>query len=304
MDSGLMQPLRLSKSVWRLGSYHAAAYLLRGDGVAALFEVGVAATAPLILAQLDALGLPRDELRYLIISHAHADHVTGQAALMAALPGAKLCLTPGARAFLQKPSTARRFAREDAHFSGEVARLEGLPGPLPSCLPLLPPPLREIEAGSVLDLGGLEVRFLAADGHVPDGLICHLPGEGLLLASDSAGYCPGRRPGFPLYYVSRQQYLETLETIASLEPVILGLAHHDSFQGPAVGAYLRDTREHLDREHQGILKGLAAGQDQEALAQDMFNRYYHDDLMIYPQDSIIACCRLLVRRSWEDSQGA
>jgi glyoxylase-like metal-dependent hydrolase (beta-lactamase superfamily II) len=294
-----MRPLRLGRSVWRLGSHHAAAYLLAGQDQAAIFEVGLAATAPVVLAQLDALGIERQEVRHLIISHAHADHASGQAALRAGLPRAVLAMSPGSRAFLEKPSTAQRFAADDLYTSGQVARRDGLEGPCPDCLPLLPPPLQDIQAGDVLDLGGLEVRFWAAPGHAPDGLICHLPGEGLVLAADSAGFCTKGRPGFPLHFVSYPQYMASLAAILALEPVALGLGHQDCFLGAAAGDYLRSTQEHLEKEHQGILKALAAGQDPEAVARGICQRFYHDELTVYPAESILNCARLLVRRSTE-----
>jgi glyoxylase-like metal-dependent hydrolase (beta-lactamase superfamily II) len=301
MGGGLMRPLRLSRSVWRLGSYHAAVYLLAGQDQAAIFEVGLAASAPVVLAQLDALGIERQEVRHLIISHAHADHASGQAALRAGLPLAVLGLTPGSRAFLQKPSTARRFAADDLYTSGQVARRDGLEGPCPASLPLLPPPLQDIQDGDVMDLGGLEARFLAAPGHVPDGLICHLPGEGLVLAADSAGFCTKGRPGFPLHFVSYPQYMASLAAITALEPVALGLGHQDCFLGAAARQYLLQTREHLESEHRSILQALAGGQDPEAVAQGFCQRYYRDELTVYPAESILNCARLLVRRSMEAS---
>lgn len=294
-----MQPQRLGDHVWRLGSYHAAVYLLAGQDQAVLFEVGIAATAPLVLAQLDALGIGRHEVRHLVISHAHADHAGGQAALMAGLPRAELGLSPGSRAFLQKPATAARFALEDAFTSSQVSQRDGLAGPCPACLPLLPPPVRELQPGQVLDLGDIQVHFLAAPGHVPDGLVCFVPSEGVLLAADSAGFCTRGRPGFPLYFVSYPEYMDSLAAIAARAPAALGLGHQDCFQGPAAAAYLEATRANLERQHQGICQGLARGQDPEAMARALFARFYHDELTVYGAESILGCCRLLVRRSLE-----
>ncbi|MBI4797345.1 MAG: MBL fold metallo-hydrolase [Desulfarculus sp.] len=294
---------RLSDRVWRLGSYHSAVYLLRGDGRAALFEAGIAAVAPLVLAQLDGLGVPREEVTRLVISHAHADHAGGQAALRAGLPRARLVLTTASRQFLEKPATAARYAQEEAFTSREVARRDGLALPCPSCLPLLPPPLAEVPPGHVLDLGGLEARLIEAPGHAPGGLICHLPQEGVVLAADSAGFCTRGRAGFPLYFVSYRQYQDSLAAIAAHQPAALGLGHQDCFSGRAASAYLAATRDNLEREHLAILGGLRAGQDPEAIAQGLLERYYQDELTAYPADSILNCSRLLVRRSREAGPG-
>lgn len=294
-----MEPERLSQSVWRLGSYHSVVYLLRGQGRSALFEAGVAAVAPLVLAQLAGLGVPREEVGQVVISHAHADHAGGQAALLAGLPRARLVLSEASRQFLAKPATAARFALEEPFTSHEVARRDGLALPCPSCLPLLPPPLEEVSPGHVLDLGGLEAVLLEAPGHAPGGLICQVPQEGVVLAADSAGFCTRGRAGFPLYFVSHRQYMASLAAIAADRPAALGLGHQDCFRGAAASAYLAATRDNLEREHLAILKGLRAGRDPRSLAQDIFDRYYQDELTAYPADSILNCCRLLVRRSRE-----
>ncbi|MFH1035360.1 MAG: MBL fold metallo-hydrolase [Pseudomonadota bacterium] len=300
----MIPPQRLSPGVWRLGSHLAAVYLLRGQERSAIFEAGLSVTAPLVLAQLDSLGLERREVSHLIISHAHADHAGGQAAFMAGLPRAVLSLSPGSRQFLQKPATAARFAEEDAFTAARVAARDGLEGSSPGCLPLLPPPLMDISPGNILDLGELAVHFLAAPGHAPDGLICHVPREGVLLAADSAGFCTHGRPGFPLYFVSYQDYQDSLAAIAGLEPAALGPGHQDCFLGPAAGQYLQATREHLEGQHRKILAGLARGRDPEDLARQLFDRYYHDELTVYGPESILNCCRLVVRRSAEAGQEA
>lgn len=154
-----------------------------------------------------------------------------------------------------------------------------------------------------MNLGGLEAVLLEAPGHAPGGLICQVPQEGVVLAADSAGFCTRGRPGFPLYFVSYRQYQSYLAAIAARQPAALGLGHQDCFSGAAAIAYLAATRENLQREHQAILGGLAQGAAPEALAQAIFGRYYQDELTAYPADSIMNCCRLLVRRSREAGPG-
>ncbi len=298
----MIAPRQLAPGLWRLGSHHVASYLMAGGERAAIFEVGVGATAPLVLAQVDSLGLARQRVEVVVLSHAHADHATGQAALLAGLPRAELLLSSASRDFLAKPGTAQRYAAEDGHTSPQVAGREGLAGGPWPLGPLLPGRPRVVAPGDELDLGGLRLRLMAADGHVPGGLICHLPEVGALLASDSAGFCARGRPGFPLYFVSHAQYLDTLATLAELGAGVLGLGHQDCFQGPAVAAFLGETRELLERERQSIRRGRAQGRDEEELASAIFRRYYLDELTVYSPENILACCRLLVRRSLEEDR--
>ena len=301
MSKAVVQPQRLSPSVWRLGAYHIACYLVRGARASALFEAGISATAPLVLAQLDDLGLDREEVRYLILSHAHSDHACGQAGLMACLPRATLLMTEGSRNILAKPAVAEHFAMEDDYASAQVRQREGLDalGPSPSCLPLLPEPVEEVTAGQELDLGGVSLRFLPADGHAPYGLLGLIPQEKVVLASDSVGYGTARGPEYPMYFVSYVTYQETMAGLARLEPEALGLGHQLCLSGGEVGPYLDRAARRLEADRREIRRQHARGLDPEVLAQRLCDKYYHDELTIFMPESALAGCRLLVRRSLE-----
>lgn len=303
MAEGLIMPLRLSDRVWRLGCYHVPVYLVRGDECSALFEVGITATVPLILAQLASLGVPLEEMRYLVLSHAHSDHATGQSGLMVALPSAHLVLSEGSRRFLSKPTTAGAFEVEDAFVSQEVGRRESLSefGPSPDATPLLPDRLHVAAPGDHLQVGGAQVHLLAADGHAPGGLLGHLPEEGVVLASDSAGYCTAAAgPAYPMYFVSYRAYQDTLAWLLKLNPSVLGLGHQLCLQGQAIAEYLTRTTQLLADEREAIRRGYANGLDPENLAMELFARYYRDELTMFPPASALRGCRLLVHRSLED----
>lgn len=302
MAGGLEAKL-LAPGLWGLGGHHIRVYLLRGEYGAALFEVGISATTPLVLAQLASLGVEPEEVRLLVMSHAHSDHATGQIGLLEALPRAELVLGQASADYLAKPATAQHFAEEEALTSPEVSRREGLPAPLPPYLtgPLLPPAdrMRLARAGESLDLGGLTLALHDAAGHVPGGFWGFIPELGAALASDSAGFGHPNRPGFPLYFVSYRQYMDTLQDIGGMIPAILGLGHQLCLEGQKVRDYLAATRELMETEHRAVLDGHAAGRVDEDLAEDIFDRHYHDELTVYSPASILDCCRLLVRRSRE-----
>jgi glyoxylase-like metal-dependent hydrolase (beta-lactamase superfamily II) len=295
-------PARLSASVWRLGAYHLAAFLVRGRGQAALFEVGVSGTAPVILEQLAGLGVAPEEVRWVVLSHAHADHAAGQAGLLAGLPRAELVLSQGSRRHLAKPGVAGEFAAEDAYTTGEILAREGLGGPA-AAGELLPSPARVMAPGQALELGGVSLELAGAEGHVPAGLTGWVPQEGVLLASDSAGYASRGEPGFPMYFVSLGAYRDNLARLTALGPEVVGLGHQDSFSGREAGAWLEAVARQLDREHRAVLAGLARGRGEEELAGEMFARWYCDELTVFPAETIRLCCGLLVRRSREFAEG-
>ncbi len=75
-----------------------AAYLVVEGGRAAFIDTGTAFAVPRLLAALDALGLPRSAVDFVIATHVHLDHAGGVGQLMQALPGAQVLVHPrGAR---------------------------------------------------------------------------------------------------------------------------------------------------------------------------------------------------------------
>lgn len=75
-----------------------AAYLLVHGSRAAFVDTGTSFALPRLLGALDALGVPRDAVEWVIPTHVHLDHAGGAGTLMRALPQARLWVHPrGAR---------------------------------------------------------------------------------------------------------------------------------------------------------------------------------------------------------------
>lgn len=90
-----------------------------------------------------------------------------------------------------------------------------------------------------------------------------------------------------------------LAALRGLKPEILGLGHQDCFAGQGADAYLARTSESLAQVRRGVAAGQAAGKSQEILARELFDRYYQHEMRLYPPDTILNACRVLVRRSLE-----
>ena len=75
-----------------------AAYLIIADGRAAFLDTGPNHAVPRLLSALDALGLRRDAVDFVIPTHVHLDHAGGAGLLMRELPCATMVVHPrGAR---------------------------------------------------------------------------------------------------------------------------------------------------------------------------------------------------------------
>ena len=81
-----------------------AAYLLVDAGRAAFIDTGTNFGVPRLLQALDALGLARDSVDWVIPTHVHLDHAGGSGLLMQALPCARLLVHPRGARHLIDPS--------------------------------------------------------------------------------------------------------------------------------------------------------------------------------------------------------
>ncbi|MGA7206516.1 MAG: MBL fold metallo-hydrolase, partial [Specibacter sp.] len=154
------------------------AYLLKGDGEAALVDPGWDSDEgwDALVAGLATAGLATSEVTGMVVTHFHPDHL-GMAARLRAASGAWLAL--GAREPLpaQWPQDAEAFAAADR----EQFSAWGVPdGRLAEVtfqartwqrLREIAEPERRLADGELVPVAGLTVRVLATPGHTP-GHIC------------------------------------------------------------------------------------------------------------------------------------
>ena len=80
------------------GTRGTPSYLVAGRDATAVVETGTALSVPRILAALEARGIARQGVGFVVVTHVHLDHAGGAGALLRQLPGARLVVHPrGAR---------------------------------------------------------------------------------------------------------------------------------------------------------------------------------------------------------------
>ena len=135
-----------------------AAYLIVEGGRAAYIDTGTVPTLPRVLGALDALGLPRDAVDWVIPTHVHLDHAGAAGALMAVLPRARLVVHPrGARHMIDPQAL---YAAALAVYG--QATMDRAYGRL---LPIAADRVDCSDDGSVVELAGRPLRFADTPGH-------------------------------------------------------------------------------------------------------------------------------------------
>ncbi len=136
----------------------AGSHLVVDGGRAAFVDTGAAPAAPRLLAALDELGLAREQVDYLFLTHVHLDHAGGAGQLIAALPNARAVLHPRGAPHLIKPA---KLIAGSIEVYGEE-RFRALYGEI------LPVPAERVivtEDGTRIALGGRTFEFIDAPGH-------------------------------------------------------------------------------------------------------------------------------------------
>jgi len=142
-------PERLFGNTWYVGTCGITVLLITSDHGHVLIDGGPAAAAPLVAANIEKLGFQLRDVRWIVSSHEHDDHV-GALAELKRLTGARLAALPTAAPLLA---------------SGEVSRddpQQGMSHPYP---PVAPD--RVLQDGHDLRVGPLQLTGYATPAHSP-----------------------------------------------------------------------------------------------------------------------------------------
>lgn len=148
-------PFRLHGNSWFVGVTGLSVVVIDTPEGLILLDGGLPESVPLILANLDTLGLDPERVRWILNSHAHYDHAGGIAAL-ARITGARVAAAPlGAKALRLGdvlPEDPQRGLGDFMKFAPVAAEVV------------------EIADGGTVELGGVTVTAHHTPGHTPGGV--------------------------------------------------------------------------------------------------------------------------------------
>ncbi|HEY6816798.1 MAG TPA: subclass B3 metallo-beta-lactamase [Croceibacterium sp.] len=142
-------PIRVYGNIYDVGTCGIVVLLLAGDEGHILVDTGPAEAAPLVAANIRALGFALDEVKWMVTSHEHHDHVGGVAALQA-LTGAKLAANAAASHQLATGTYDPADPQFGINPPFDAARVD-----------------RVMQDGEELTLGRLKLTMHATPGHSP-----------------------------------------------------------------------------------------------------------------------------------------
>src|SRR5262245_51836506 len=231
------QPTALGLGIYLLGrNGPSAAYAVKTSEGLVLIDSGIEANAALITEQLRELGLDPSQLRAVLLTHGHADHVLG---------AERLRSNTGAKVYAGRPDVPALRAGKPREAFLSTFHIPNL---------VIHPTTVDVELsdGDTIDVGDTQFKAIGAPGHTP-GCICFLlerGGKRILFSGDvvqSLGDVKralGTYSAYlaPKYLGNASDYLATLRKLRSMPPPDLVLPGHPRIDSVPQSPFVPESR--------------------------------------------------------------
>ena len=157
-----------------------AAYLRSAGKECAFIETETSHARPKLLAALAESGHTTEDVRWVVVTHAHLDHAAGAGGLLAACPRATLLAHPRAAKHLIDPTKLVKSATA-VYGEERFAKLYGKIEPIPK------ERVRALEEGETFELGGATLRVHHTAGHANHHFVIDDPATESVYTGDSFG---------------------------------------------------------------------------------------------------------------------
>jgi len=241
-----------------------ASYVVKGKR-AAIVETGPRLTVENLLAGLKEIGMEREEIDYVAVSHIHIDHAGGAGTLLPHLPNAQLLVHERGVRHLVNPEELWTSSLQTL---GSIAEMYGKFQPVPEERVLI------AKEGMILDLGkGVDLKVLEMPGHASHELSFYEKNSNGIFPGDAAGIylnkfdviIPTTPPPFHL-----ELALSSLRRLIQMKPKWLYYSHF----GPASDAVrkLKTYAARLSLWGKIILEGMKSGEDFEVIYKRILDK--------------------------------
>lgn len=194
-------------------------YLIEGPDGLTIIDAGVALAADRILHQLAAAGHAPGEVRRILITHAHFDHIGGLPRLKA-LTGAEVIASAIERPYVEGRAALPTPAPNQLGLPDRLMLRLGSGTTAPAT-----PVDRTCEDGDTVSeaLGGL--RAILTPGHTPGHTAYWAPEPGVLFCGDAMMRTPGLRLPFAAFTGDMAAARRAISRLAGLSPAVVCFGH-------------------------------------------------------------------------------
>jgi hydroxyacylglutathione hydrolase len=211
---------------------------LPSSGDLSLVDAGLMGKGPYKVGQINEGGLPLEDIKRIIMTHTHLDHIGCLKEIMDAIPHAELWVHTEEAEFLEKGDDRTVYGM-DMFKSMCQAQYGITPGAFTFQV------ARKLKGGETLEIGDMVWDVLHVPGHSLGSIALYNPVEKALIPGDVvyADYAIGR---FDLHGAKGGQLKDSLYRLAELEVDIL-LPGHNRVEINVTPGYIRETAKQWER---------------------------------------------------------
>ncbi len=209
------EPFRIAGNVYYVGTYDLASYLIVTPAGNILINTGLAESAPMIKAHVEKLGFKFSDIKILLATHAHYDHVGAMAAVKE-MTGAKMLIEESdAQVLGDGGNSDYSFGGKGATF--EPVKADGL-----------------LHDGDTVKLGGTHVIVLHHPGHTKgaSSFLIHTKDENRtyrIIIANMPTILDDTKPGMATYPEVGSEYASTLDKMRKLDFDLFLSSHASQF---------------------------------------------------------------------------
>ncbi|MFQ5999144.1 MAG: MBL fold metallo-hydrolase [Candidatus Bathyarchaeia archaeon] len=241
-----------------------ASYVIKGSKVA-IIETGPRLTVENLLAGLREVGVKREDVDYVAVSHIHIDHAGGAGTLLPYLPNAQLLVHRKGAPHLINPE---KLWLSSLQTLGSIAEMYG------EFQPVQEERIVIARDGMVVDLGeGLDLKVLEMPGHASHELGFYEKSSNGIFPGDAAGIYLNKfdviMPTTPAPF-HLEMALSSLRRLIQMKPSCLYYSHF----GPASDAVkrLKTYETRLTLWGKIIFEGMKSGENFEAIHERILEK--------------------------------
>ena len=300
MTEKSFKPITVTPDFYQLGTPSFPAYLSLGE-IGMIIEGGTGATFQIIVDQIKELGIDPQRIKYVALTHTHADHIGAIPHLKRIWPHIKVLASPIAAQTLSNPEMLKGFLYIDNAIA-EIMKKKGEIDELPPALDSYSFEVDQVlEDGEKIDLGKDIVWTVHyAPGHSPCHIALFEEKEGTFDIGDTTGfYVPDKDVFWPNYFASLERYCDSIRKMAEFPARRIVLSHNCVIEGGAKEHFAKAMRA-TEQYHKEMMERVNAGEDPKEVALEKA-KWVNSITDIQPFEAMVGLAKLLIKRSQKDA---
>lgn len=297
----VFKPITITPNFYQLGTPFFPVYLSVGDD-AMIIEGGTGGAFNIIVEQIDSLGIDPQRIKYIALTHTHADHLGALPRLKAIWPHLKVVAGEKAPKILGNEKVLKQFVSMDRAIAG-IMKEKGEISEIPETLDQYSFTVdRIVKEGDAVELGrGVRWTAYTVPGHSPCHIAWREEGEEILAIGDTTGfYSPEADTFWPNYFVSLVQYCSSLRKLGNLPAKWVALSHNGVRSGDT-RAFFQKALSVTEAYHLEILARISNGDDPDDIAKEKA-KWVLSIADHMPYKVMEPMCRLLINLSEAEAE--